>query len=219
MSLSLLTFLCLGLCLPVWNALKVSQPYRVVSHRGEVELFCSYHHTGRHEPEELRIALYRGMYGEQEEQKVCASSFTNTNTDFQTEGEAERTVRCRGQLEPGKVNLTISGLRGNDTDLYRCAIEVLYPPPYLRTFGNGTLLYITEEPECFTPEAQRRDDVTGETSVRLPLAGLAAATILIVISAIVILFVHQVLQRKRRFETIIPMASQNDGRFDYGNFQ
>uniref|UniRef100_A0A8C7TGC9 CD28 molecule n=1 Tax=Oncorhynchus mykiss TaxID=8022 RepID=A0A8C7TGC9_ONCMY len=217
MTLSLLTFLCLGLCLPVWNALRVTQPYRVVSHRGEVELFCSYHHTGRHEPEELRITLYRGMYGEQEEQKVCTSSFTHNNTAFQVEGEGERKVRCRGQLRPGKVNLTISGLRGNDTDLYRCAIEVLYPPPYLRTFGNGTLLYITEEPGCFTPEAQRRDDVTGETSVRLPLAGLAA--VLIVISAIAILLVHQVLQRKRRFEAIVPMMSKNDGRFDYGNFQ
>ncbi|XP_045067940.1 cytotoxic T-lymphocyte protein 4 [Coregonus clupeaformis] len=218
MSLSLLPFLCLSLCLPAWNALKVSQPYRAVGHRGEVELFCSYHHTGRHEPEELRVTLYRGMYGEQEKQKVCTSSFTHNETAFQTEGEGERKVHCQGRLGPGRVNLTISGLRGNDTDLYRCAIEVLYPPPYLRTFGNGTLLHITEEPGCFTPEAQRRDDI-GETSVRLPLAGLAAATILIVISAITILLVHQVLQRKRRFGAMTPMISQNDGKFDYGNFQ
>uniref|UniRef100_A0A4W5PSR8 CD28 molecule n=1 Tax=Hucho hucho TaxID=62062 RepID=A0A4W5PSR8_9TELE len=217
MSLSLLTFLCLGLCLPVWNALRVTQPYRVVGFRGEVELFCSYHHTGRHEPEELRITLYRGMYGEQQEQEACTSSFTHNQTFFQVEGERE--VRCRGQLGPGRVNLTVSGLRGNDTDLYRCAIEVLYPPPYLRTFGNGTLLYITEEPGCPRGPEKRRAEGTGETSVRLPLAGLAAATILIVISAVAILLVHQVLQRKRRFEAIIPMISQNDGRFDYGNFQ
>uniref|UniRef100_A0A672PZP6 Uncharacterized protein n=1 Tax=Sinocyclocheilus grahami TaxID=75366 RepID=A0A672PZP6_SINGR len=30
----------------------------------------------------------------------------------------------------------------NDTDLYRCEIEILFPPPYLRTVGNGTIVYI-----------------------------------------------------------------------------
>uniref|UniRef100_A0A4W5KZK3 Immunoglobulin V-set domain-containing protein n=1 Tax=Hucho hucho TaxID=62062 RepID=A0A4W5KZK3_9TELE len=214
MNLSLLTFLCLGLYLPVWNALRVTQPYRVVGFRGEVELFCFYHHTGRHEPEELRVTLYRGMYGEGK-QEVCTSSFTHNQTFFQVEGVRE--VRCRGQLGPGRVNLTVSGLRGNDTDLYRCGIEVMYPPPYLRTFGNGTLLYIPEEPGCSLPEALRRSDM-GETSVRLALAGLVAANILTVISVIAFLL-YKVLQRKRRFGGITPMISQNDGRFGYGNFQ
>ncbi|XP_064803101.1 cytotoxic T-lymphocyte protein 4-like isoform X2 [Oncorhynchus masou masou] len=211
MSLSLLTFLCLGLYLPVWNALRVTQPYRVVGFRGEVELFCSYHHTGRHEPEELRVTLYRGVYGEGK-QEVCTSSFTHNQTSFQVEGERE--VGCRGQLGPGRVNLTISGLRGNDTDLYYCGIEVLYPAPYLRVFGNGTLLYIPEEPGCSLPEAQGTSDM-GETSVRL---ALVAANILIVISVVTFLL-YQVLQRKRRFGGITQMISQNDGRFGYGNFQ
>ncbi|XP_055720507.1 cytotoxic T-lymphocyte protein 4-like [Salvelinus fontinalis] len=214
MSLSPLIFLCLGLYLPVWNALKITQPYRVVGFRGEVELFCSYHHPGRHEPEELRVTLYQGTYREAK-QEVCASSFTHNQTSFQVEGERE--ARCRGQLAPGRVNLTISGLRGNDTDLYYCGIEVMYPPPYLRTFGNGTLLYIPEEPGCSLPEAQRRSDM-GETSVRLALAGLVAASTLMVIPVIAFLL-YQVLQRKRRFGGITPMISQNDGRFGYGNFQ
>ncbi|XP_029544271.1 cytotoxic T-lymphocyte protein 4-like [Oncorhynchus nerka] len=214
MSLSLLTFLCLGLYLPVWNALRVTQPYRVVGFRGEVELFCSYHHTGRHEPEELRVTLYRGVYREGK-QEVCTSSFTHNQTSFQVEGVEE--VRCRGQLGPGRVNLTISGLRGNDTDLYYCGIEVMYPPPYLRRLGNGTLLFIPEEPGCSLPEAQRASD-DGETSVRLALAGLVAANILMVISVVTFLL-YQVLQRKRRFGGITPMISQNDGRFGYGNFQ
>uniref|UniRef100_A0A8C7LVL7 CD28 molecule n=1 Tax=Oncorhynchus mykiss TaxID=8022 RepID=A0A8C7LVL7_ONCMY len=163
--------------------LRVTQPYRVVGFRGEVELFCSYHHTGRHEPEELRVTLYRGAYREGK-QEVCTSSFTHNQTSFQVEGVGE--VRCRGQLGPGRVNLTISGLQGNDTDLYYCGIEVMYPPPYLRRFGNGTLLFIPEEPGCSLPEAQRTSDM-GETSVRLALAGLVAANILMVISVVAFL--------------------------------
>uniref|UniRef100_A0A673NKD7 Immunoglobulin V-set domain-containing protein n=1 Tax=Sinocyclocheilus rhinocerous TaxID=307959 RepID=A0A673NKD7_9TELE len=36
----------------------------------------------------------------------------------------------------------ITHIVGNDTDLYRCKIEILFPPPYLRTVGNGTIFYI-----------------------------------------------------------------------------
>uniref|UniRef100_A0A673WNK2 Cytotoxic T-lymphocyte protein 4-like n=1 Tax=Salmo trutta TaxID=8032 RepID=A0A673WNK2_SALTR len=189
-SLSAALYLSLSLSLsvsaslpPLSPALRVTQPYRVVGFHGEVELFCSYHHTGRHEPEELWVTLYRGMYREGK-QKVCTSSFTRNQTSFQVEGERE--VRCRGQLRPGRVNLTVSGLRGNDTDLYHCGIEVMYPPPYLRTFGNGTLLYIPEEPNCSLPEAQRTSDM-GETSVKVALAGLVTASILMVISVIAFL--------------------------------
>lgn len=39
----------------------------------------------------------------------------------------------------------MSGLKATDTDMYRCEIEVFYPPPYLRLTGNGTLLHVLGE--------------------------------------------------------------------------
>ncbi|XP_012986927.3 cytotoxic T-lymphocyte protein 4 [Esox lucius] len=224
MSLALLTGLCL--CLPTWNALTVFQTYRAVSQDGEVQFCCSYNHIGRHVPEELRVTLYRGLFGEEEEQEVCTSSFSHNQTLFQTKGERggvgagdrETPVLCRGQVEAGMVNLTISGLRGNDTDLYRCAIEVMYPPPYLRVFGNGTLLYIPEEPDCPALEPKRRDD-SGSLWTRPPLVSVAWVSLLLMVVSNVAFVLYQVLQRKKRFGGIAPMISQNDGRFGYGNFQ
>lgn len=51
-------------------------------------------------------------------------------------------VLCHAQVSEGAVEVTISGLKATDTDIYRCEIEVFYPPPYLRIPGNGTLIHV-----------------------------------------------------------------------------
>lgn len=43
------------------------------------------------------------------------------------------------------MEVTVSGLKATDTDMYRCEIEVFYPPPYLRLTGNGTLIHVLGE--------------------------------------------------------------------------
>lgn len=48
-------------------------------------------------------------------------------------------------MREGAVEVTVSGLKSTDTDLYRCEIEVFYPPPYLRLTGNGTLIHVLGE--------------------------------------------------------------------------
>ncbi|KAJ8004427.1 hypothetical protein DPEC_G00135600 [Dallia pectoralis] len=218
MTPTLLIVLCLSL--PTWNALRVSQPYRAVSQDGEVQFYCSYHHRGQTVPEELRVTLYRGLFGDEEKQEVCTSSFSHNQTVFQVNGEQGgagnrgRQVFCRGQLEAGMVNLTVSGLQGNDTDLYRCAIEVTYPPPYLRVFGNGTLLYIPEDPECPALQPNRIDD-TESLWTRPPLASLAWVALVLIVIFNMAFVLYQVLQRKKRFGGITPMISQNCGRFGY----
>lgn len=39
----------------------------------------------------------------------------------------------------------MTGLKATDTDMYRCEIEIFYPPPFLRLTGNGTLIHVLGE--------------------------------------------------------------------------
>lgn len=54
-------------------------------------------------------------------------------------------VQCTAQVTEGAVEVTVSGLKATDTDIYRCDIEIFYPPPYLRLTGNGTLIHVLGE--------------------------------------------------------------------------
>lgn len=54
-------------------------------------------------------------------------------------------VLCFAQVREGTVEVTVTGLKATDTDIYRCEIEVFYPPPYLRITGNGTLIHVLGE--------------------------------------------------------------------------
>ncbi|KAJ8352752.1 hypothetical protein SKAU_G00242280 [Synaphobranchus kaupii] len=201
----------LGLCTHVGRALRVLQPYRVVaSDEGEVRMRCSYHVRGS--PEEMRLALYRGKYGEEQ---VCAFTLNLTQAHFQTDGP----VRCRGELSPGGIDLTVSGLRGDDTDLYRCRMEVLYPPPYLIQFGNGTIFYIPEKTDCPPPAAAQTQDETSSTSVILPIAVLASFVLIIIIVIISTYKFFVTSQRRRMYPLMAPVTSKRvDCRFGYENF-
>ncbi|XP_030642532.1 cytotoxic T-lymphocyte protein 4 [Chanos chanos] len=123
------------LCIPVGTGLRVTQLYRAVGSEGQAGVHCSF--QSKVGPEELYVSLYKGMYGHQ---KICGGLINTTVPYIETQGE----VRCRGELGQGWVNLTVYGLKGSDTDLYRCRVAVLYPPPYVRRFGNGTLVYIPD---------------------------------------------------------------------------
>ncbi|KAJ4918424.1 hypothetical protein JOQ06_004169 [Pogonophryne albipinna] len=141
----------LSLCLPAWSAVKVVQPYKVVSSNGTALVQCFLHPQPFHhqsplpnndlsypfpEPEDLRVTLLRGLHGST---KIC-SSILNLTGPIETGEEGE--VQCSAQRREGALELTVSGLRATDTDLYRCDIEIFYPPPYLRFTGNGTLIHI-----------------------------------------------------------------------------
>lgn len=54
-------------------------------------------------------------------------------------------VQCTAQVREGAVEVTVSGLKATDTDIYRCDIEIFYPPPYLRLIGNGSLIHVLGE--------------------------------------------------------------------------
>uniref|UniRef100_A0A3Q1GNH7 Immunoglobulin V-set domain-containing protein n=1 Tax=Acanthochromis polyacanthus TaxID=80966 RepID=A0A3Q1GNH7_9TELE len=130
------------------------QPYRVLSTDGTAQIRCvvhprpSYHQIEPShdqtpsypfpDPEELRVALLKGLYGSQE---LCSS-----NIDFLRKPN-ETDVKQKGEAIDGAVTMSVSGLKATDTDLYRCQIQVFYPPPYLQFVGNGTLIHVLDS-EC-----------------------------------------------------------------------
>lgn len=54
-------------------------------------------------------------------------------------------VECTAETTHDTVEVTLSGLNVTDTDMYRCEIQIFYPPPYLRLIGNGTLIHVLGE--------------------------------------------------------------------------
>ncbi|XP_047457748.1 cytotoxic T-lymphocyte protein 4 [Mugil cephalus] len=159
----------LSLCLPVWSAVAVTQPYRVVSTNGTARIQCflqlqASHHQVQpsHErfsyPEELRVTLLKGLYGSQD---VCSSILNLTEQKVEHK-EQKGEVQCSAQVRDGAVEVTMCGLKSIDTDLYRCKIQVFYPPPYLWLTGNGTLLHVLDTPECPVEGAQKQISLQGE---------------------------------------------------------
>uniref|UniRef100_A0A8D3DHT0 Immunoglobulin V-set domain-containing protein n=1 Tax=Scophthalmus maximus TaxID=52904 RepID=A0A8D3DHT0_SCOMX len=139
-SLSFSTFLC---SLPVSSAVKVFQPYKASSSNGTARVRPTYPHP---DPEHVRVTLLRGFHGDQE---VC-STILHLPERRDTELEEEQ-VKCSARESEGAVVVTVSGLRAEDTDVYRCEIQILYPPPYLRLRGNGTLVHVSGQDDCGCP--------------------------------------------------------------------
>lgn len=117
-------------------ALHVSQPYRVEGKQEYVPLHCLF--SSKLRPEEMHVSLYKGLHGQE---RICSAFVNMSEPYFTTDGR----VYCRGNISSGRVDMVIFGLRGEDTDIYRCEVEILFPPPYLSRAGNGTIVYIQGE--------------------------------------------------------------------------
>uniref|UniRef100_A0A3B5R4X9 Cytotoxic T-lymphocyte protein 4-like n=1 Tax=Xiphophorus maculatus TaxID=8083 RepID=A0A3B5R4X9_XIPMA len=116
-------------------AVKVTQPYRVVSTNGTAQIHCIIHsrtaashlRPGQRlenlfsNQEDLQVALLRGLHGNQ---KICTSTLNTSEHEKEMQQEKD-----------GDVRLLIEG----------AVIQVLtvfYPPPYQQLTGNGTLLHV-----------------------------------------------------------------------------
>uniref|UniRef100_A0A8D3D8U6 Immunoglobulin V-set domain-containing protein n=1 Tax=Scophthalmus maximus TaxID=52904 RepID=A0A8D3D8U6_SCOMX len=121
--------------LPVSSAVKVFQPYKASSSNGTARVRCFLHPRPH-----VRVTLLRGFHGDQE---VCSTILHLSKRVFQ--------VKCSARESEGAVVVTVSGLRAEDTDVYRCEIQILYPPPYLRLRGNGTLVHVSGQDDCGCP--------------------------------------------------------------------
>ncbi|XP_041940469.1 cytotoxic T-lymphocyte protein 4 isoform X3 [Alosa sapidissima] len=135
------------LATPAVNGLRIVQPYRVVATDDQATVECRYASPPRYQPLELHVTLLKGLYGAV---SICGGYVNSTIGSMQTQG----TKACKVTLSERGVNVSVAGMKEDDTDLYRCVVKVLYPPPYLERFGNGTLVYVPEKPECSPTEMQ-----------------------------------------------------------------
>lgn len=117
----------------LFPARHVSQPNRVEGKEGEVPLYGFFDPELR--PKEIQVSLYKGLHGHE---RICGVFVNLSEPYFTTDG----TVNCRGNISSGRVDMIITGLRGEDTDIYRYEIDILFPPPYRTLVGNGTVVYI-----------------------------------------------------------------------------
>ncbi|XP_073398024.1 cytotoxic T-lymphocyte protein 4 [Dendrobates tinctorius] len=116
---------------------KVTQPAVIVANRhGEATLICDYSVYGM--VEEIRFSLLKKTNKHISE--ICVFSF-NTKYEHVIIGN---TIRCLGVPSPHNVTFNISGLTAEDTGLYTCRMEVMYPPPYRSSEGNATLVYVSD---------------------------------------------------------------------------
>ncbi|XP_062390975.1 cytotoxic T-lymphocyte protein 4-like [Sardina pilchardus] len=126
------------LATPAVNGQHIVQPYRVVATEGQATIECRYSSPPRHQPLELHVTLLKGYHGAA---TICGSYINSTIGSVRT----QEPNACEVTLSERGVNVSVAGLTGDDTDMYRCVVKVLYPPPYLEKHGNGTLVYVPGE--------------------------------------------------------------------------
>ncbi|KAM4559438.1 cytotoxic T-lymphocyte protein 4 isoform 2-T2 [Odontesthes bonariensis] len=205
-----------------FSAVRVTQPYRVASTNGTAQIQCviqprpAFHQVqpshGRHQaypyptPEDFRVTLMKGLHGNQE---LC-SSVLNFTEQIETQWERQGEVQCWAKVRDGAVEVTISGLKATDTDIYRCEIQVFYPPPFLRFRGNGTLLHVVESSDCPAQraKAQRREEEDEEEDGErtAPLSVPVVVLVILIICVLLIIIYVQTLQCERGRREMVRMT-------------
>ena len=125
------------------TVMEVTQPAMVLANRqGVANLVCKYKHIGN--AKEIRVTLLKQTGDRFTE--ICASTYTMEFKMF----SVEDVIQCHVSPSRNNVTLTLTGLQANDTGLYVCKMERMYPPPYFMNKGNGTHLYVIGKPRSFT---------------------------------------------------------------------
>ncbi|GAB0191655.1 cytotoxic T-lymphocyte protein 4 [Grus japonensis] len=126
---------------PYIEVMEVTQPAMVLANRqGVASLVCKYKHIGN--AKEIRVTLLKQTGDRFTE--ICASTYTTEFKMF----SVEEVIQCHVSPSRNNVTLTLTGLQANDTGLYVCKMERMYPPPYFMNKGNGTHLYVIDPEPC-----------------------------------------------------------------------
>ncbi|XP_017198104.1 T-cell-specific surface glycoprotein CD28 isoform X1 [Oryctolagus cuniculus] len=123
------------------NKILVKQSPMLVVNNNEVNLSCKY--TYNLFSKEFRASLYKGADSAVE---VCVvnGNFSHPHQFHSTTG-----FNCDGKLGNETVTFYLKNLYVNQTDIYFCKIEVMYPPPYLdNEKSNGTIIHVKEQHFC-----------------------------------------------------------------------
>ncbi|XP_064574333.1 T-cell-specific surface glycoprotein CD28 isoform X1 [Zonotrichia leucophrys gambelii] len=120
------------------NKILVAQhPLLVVSNQ-TATLVCNYTYNGT--GKEFRASLHKGTDSSVE---VCFISWNVTNI----RSNSTKEFNCQGDHDKDKVIFNLWNMNANQTDIYFCKIEVMYPPPYVyNEKSNGTVIHVKETP-------------------------------------------------------------------------
>ncbi|XP_014691872.1 T-cell-specific surface glycoprotein CD28 isoform X1 [Equus asinus] len=123
------------------NKILVKQSPMLVVHNNAVNLSCKY--TYNLFSKEFRASLYKGADSAVE---VCV---VNGNHSHQLQFHSNTGFNCDGKLGNETVTFYLWNLYVNQTDIYFCKIEVMYPPPYIdNEKSNGTIIHVKEKHLC-----------------------------------------------------------------------
>ncbi|XP_022353830.1 T-cell-specific surface glycoprotein CD28 [Enhydra lutris kenyoni] len=123
------------------NKILVKQLPMLVVYNNEVNLSCKYTHNLF--SKEFRASLYKGVDSAVE---VCV---VNGNYSHQPQFYSSTGFDCDGKLGNETVTFYLRKLFVNQTDIYFCKIEVMYPPPYIdNEKSNGTIIHVKEKHLC-----------------------------------------------------------------------
>uniref|UniRef100_A0A8C8VRJ9 CD28 molecule n=1 Tax=Pelusios castaneus TaxID=367368 RepID=A0A8C8VRJ9_9SAUR len=119
----------------------------LITYSKNATLACKYTYNGT--GNEFRASLNKGTDRAVE---VCSVSWNgsfhhhNSNTEFNCLVAADSNIK--------QVNFSLWNLKANQTDIYFCKIEVMFPPPYIyNDKSNGTIIHVREMLPC-SPEPQ-----------------------------------------------------------------
>ncbi|NXX38450.1 CTLA4 protein, partial [Tricholaema leucomelas] len=182
-------FLCTATAIA--EVMEVTQPAMVLANRqGVASLVCKYKHIGN--ATEIRVTLLKKTGDRLTE--ICASTYTMELKMF----GVEEVIQCH--VSPGRnnVTLTLTGLQANDTGLYICKMEKMYPPPYFMNKGKGTHLYVIDPEPC------------PDTAMYLWVLGAIASGFFLYSTIISAIFVGKVIKRRRCLTTGVYVKMPSD---------
>ncbi|XP_038642918.1 T-cell-specific surface glycoprotein CD28 homolog [Scyliorhinus canicula] len=162
-------------------ALQIIQPRSILAESHNATFACAYNNTGEGPLEEFRISVHKGEIGRDTE--VCAFFFNTTINYLET----TMALHCQGWSRNGSVSITISEINTSQSDLYICQIEKMHPPPYIKSNGNGTWIFISPN----TTEIKRCGQFTQTTLIVL------AFTAIFILYSVFITCLHWMLKKNQ----------------------
>ncbi|XP_023787299.1 T-cell-specific surface glycoprotein CD28 isoform X3 [Cyanistes caeruleus] len=120
------------------NKILVAQHPLLIVANQTATLVCNYTYNGT--GKEFRASLHKGTDSSVE---VCFISWNTTKISSNSNKE----FNCQGYHDKDKVIFSLWNMNANQTDIYFCKIEVMYPPPYVyNEKSNGTVIHVKETP-------------------------------------------------------------------------
>lgn len=120
--------------LPENKILVAQHPLLIVDNKNAT-LVCNYTYNGT--GKEFRASLHKGTDSAVE---VCFISWNSTN---KSKSNSNKDFNCHGAHDKDKVIFNLWNMSVNQTDIYFCKIEAMYPPPYVyNEKSNGTVIHV-----------------------------------------------------------------------------